>query len=577
MDIWGKLFTKHLSTMKQFYLLLAALSAAAVINATPQEQETAKGIVMNESGVHADHTDGKPSSLPSRMGVYKLPARAVEIETADIRYREPEHIFTMGYTCYNSFYSKRVRRGGAYMDHTWTNISSGYETGSEFEWTYDSPAGSGQGEVLLKSKERDLTVNYPFNDGWWNQVSLTSRTGLLEESYTDKFIYRFGGPSRIVFSDATLDFGMTSYSQMLYADPSGRRTTTFGSLKYAPTAGDPHSVTKWTSVVPGVDNLRMKGFYNVFHAPDSPYAITKIWGWIEYTALKETTLTMTLYKLDEQGGISDEVVAVGTCTVPTGSDKSLIFDLKRPGKVGETDDSPITIDFAFAAVLEGFAEEGTFSKVLPILGSGTVWQGSEECPWPHNCGVLLSWNANGTEEQGYFIDNKVYDETTGSATKLGACDFLWMVDGDFAWIFEKSGLSLLEIPAEGGAQDLVFNSYYPLDNEYVSVTKDADWIEYTLSPAAEVASESGMKVTAGAADTDREGHIFITGPAMNYKLTVRQSGSSGVETVSGEDTVVSTEYVDMTGRIMAEAPTDGLYIRVDTYSNGTRKVTKVCK
>ena len=84
-------------------------------------------------------------------------------------------------------------------------------------------------------------------------------------------------------------------SEMLYRDVNGKRTTTFGSLKYLPTASDPYSVTKWTPVFPDKKDLKMKGFYNIFHKPDAPYAITKIWGWIEYTALKETKLTMTLY------------------------------------------------------------------------------------------------------------------------------------------------------------------------------------------------------------------------------------------------------------------------------------------
>lgn len=104
---------------------------------------------------------------------------------------------------------------------------------------------------------------------------------------------------------------MTTYSEMLYRDVNGKRTTTFGSLKYLPTASDPYSVTKWTPVFPDKKDLKMKGFYNIFHKPDAPYAITKIWGWIEYTALKETKLTMTLYKLDEKGEPTDEVIAVG--------------------------------------------------------------------------------------------------------------------------------------------------------------------------------------------------------------------------------------------------------------------------
>lgn len=562
--------------MKHFYLLLTAMSSTLIAGVASNVQELDRTVVVNEKADHSDHTDGSPSALSPRLGIYKAPARAVQLETANIKYQEPENLFTMGYTPNNSYYAKVVRRGGAYTPQTWRNVSSGYEAGSVFEWEYDSPQGEGEGASRITSSAENLTVSYPYQDGWWNAPALTASAGSDKMTYYPTFVYRLGGPSPLVFSDGVLDFGMTTYSQMLYTDPKGRRTTTFGSLKYSPTASDPYSVTKWTSVMPDAKKLKMKGFFNIFHTPDTPYAITKIWGWIEYTALKETELTMTLYKLGEDGSPTDQIIASGKHMVSVGSDKSLKFDLRRPGEPEDAPVTPITIDCAFAAVLEGFDAPDAFYKLQPILGAGTVWKGGDECPWPHNCGVLLSWDENGGEKDGYFIDSKVYAETTGSDVKLGACDFLWMVDGDFSWLFEKSGVSSIDFTAAGGEKDLVFNSYYPLNNEFVKITKDAEWLDYSLSPASDVASDNGLKVTAIPSDAERTGHLFITGPAMNYTLTVTQGTSSGVEEMVSDNSIVLTEYYDLTGRMLNGLPADGIYIRIDIYSNGERKATKVC-
>ncbi len=549
--------------MKKIYSLFAAIAA----------------IAFAAFSEHTVHNEGVQSGLPSRLEALKKVTGAIGNITQEVMYREPADLFTMGYTPLNSFYGKVVvRRGGAYKPHTWTNTSTGFAPMEySFEWTYDSPEGNGQGETLLTTDATELTLTYPYNDGWWKAPTLAAKASLADQRYEPKFQYRFGGPSPLVFSDAVLDFGMTPYSQMLYTDVNGRRTTTFGTLTYKPSDEDPYSVARWISVLPDKQDLKMKGFYNIFHKPDSPYAITKIWGYIEYTALKEAVLTMTLYKLDDQGNPTKEVIATGKKDIEANSsDKSLLFDLRRPGETGAVE--PITIDCGFVAVLEGFGSDpDAFYRILPILGSGTVWEGDGECPWPHNCGVILSWDNNGTEEKGYFLDNKVYEEGRGSTKKLCACDFLWMVDGDFAWIFEKSGKKEAVLPLAGGTDSFVMNSYYPLDNEYVRITKDAGWIDFTVSAATDVASENGLSVTAEATDTEREGHITITGPAMNYVITVKQSDSSLVSEITGEKAVVTTEYFDMSGRVLVEAPLKGIYIKTETFADGSRTSTKVCR
>lgn len=562
--------------MKRNFLLLAILSGMSFgVSAQSASVETADVVKFEAGNCHTEHDGGKPCGMTFRLKDRSKVSRALD-ESQDVKYSEPANLFTMGYTPNLSYYSRVARRGAAYKPQTWVNISDGLsQSGATFQWTYDSPKGPGQGEMLVYSKENNLTVSYPFNNGWWSSPVLTANLIGVDIAYSPQTIYRFGGRSAISFPEGVLDFGMTPYSEMLYRDANGKRTTTFGSLKYLPTAADPNSVAKWTTVLPDNKGLKMKGFYNIFHEPDAPYVITRIWGWIEYTALKETELTMRLYKMDGAGKPTEEVIAEGKMMVSPGSDKSLLFDLYKPGKEGVS--APITIDCAFMAVLEGFAEKGAFSKVLPILGSGTVWEGDGECPWAHNCGVLLSWDEGGVEKQDYFFDSKVYDEGRGSTKKLCACDFLWMVDGGFPYISEKTGVDAVALPLEGGSKNIEFETYWALNDPNIKISTDADWIEFTSEAAIDSDFESILTVSALPAGSPREGHILISGPAVDYTLTVRQTESSGVEDVVSGNMVVKTEYFDITGRKLREKPEAGLFMRVETYANGNKKTIKQLK
>ncbi|MDE7115024.1 MAG: BACON domain-containing protein [Muribaculaceae bacterium] len=559
--------------MKRNLLLLAAMPVvlSGVLSLSVSADVT--GVVRTEAEVcHSDHNEGRESGHPFRLADRNKATRGLE-DFQQVRYEEPAGLFTMGYTPNLSFYSHVARRGSAYKEHTWKNISNGFSPDlTTFQWIYDSPDGPGQGETMKRTSEETLTLSYPFNWGWWQAPSLLATVSGVDLSYAPDIIYRFGGPSAITFPEGSLDFGMTPYSQMLYKDANGKRTTTFGSLKYLPSVKDPYSVEKWTPVLTDKNDLKMKGFYNIFHKPDAPYTITRIWGYIEYTALKESTLTMKLYKLDSSGQPTDEIIAEGEKTVKAGSDKSLLFDLRRPGEQGG---SPIAIDCAFMAVLEGFAEEGAFSKVLPILGSGTVWDGEGECPWPHNCGVLLSWKEGDVEKQDYFYDSKIYDEGKGSTKKLCACDFLWMVDGSFPWLFEKSGASEVEFGLAGGTGNVEFDSWYSFGDPDVKICCDADWITVTADPATDPASVNTLKLSVSPSDSPREGYVTVSGPAVNCTLAVRQSDSSGVTGVAEEVSVVKTEYFDITGCKLSEKPVKGLVIKVDVCSNGERKVSRL--
>lgn len=102
-----------------------------------------------------------------------------------------------------------------------------------------------------------------------------------------------------------------------------------------------------------------------------------------------------------------------------------MFNLKRPGTDGDM--SPITIDCGFIAVLEGFSTEGAFSKLQPILGSGTVWEGGDECPWAYNCGVMLSWNEGGAE-------NRDISMTVRYMTKAGGAQRNFVHVISYGWL-----------------------------------------------------------------------------------------------------------------------------------------------
>lgn len=158
--------------MKRISLLLVALSAASLVSASESLQMELPGKVMSETGSHTEHNEGRlVSTLPKRDKT-----RTSDLDVPAVTYNEPANLFTMGYTPNLSYYSHVIRRGAAYNAQTWRNTSDALMAeGYSFVWTYDSPEGAGQGGSLLNSATKDLTVTYPFNNGWWSAPVLSAK------------------------------------------------------------------------------------------------------------------------------------------------------------------------------------------------------------------------------------------------------------------------------------------------------------------------------------------------------------------------------------------------------------------
>ncbi|MCM1440556.1 MAG: hypothetical protein NC131_15360 [Roseburia sp.] len=496
-------------------------------------------------------------------------SRATETTPA-ANYSNPESFFSIGYTEGRSFYSAmRVYRGGIRVPRTWHNTS---KNAASVEWVYEDPDNMGS---TLTSTADELSITYGYNPDWWSAPELTAKSGDESNKYAPNLAYWLGAPSPMVFSDATLDLGITPYMQVGAWNAAGKRTATFMPLRFQPKANDMTSTASWAEILEpqGYTDLIYKGFFNIFHKPDSPYSITKLWGYTEFTTTKQTAMNITLYELADDGTITNNVIAKGTMELKANySDKSMVFKLYRDMPDGSKDSSPIRITTGFIAVLDFDWE--AFSKLLPINGSATIYPADEKCPYPYNCGSVLSYKKDGVTSEGYFKLEQPYPDKSDGSTVVGACDFIWMVNGNFAWIYETTGKDAVSFSPEGGQQDFTINSWYKLEDDEITISKDAEWIEYTVDEPLENAVDRKLTVSVPASDNERTGHITLAGPTTTLVLTVTQGKNAAIESVE-MDQVESVRYYNLQGQPLDVKPASGIVIEQLRMTDGTVTARKI--
>lgn len=87
-----------------------------------------------------------------------------------------------------------------------------------------------------------------------------------------------------------------------------------------------------------------------------------------------------------------------------------------------------------------------------------------------------------------------------------------------------------------------------------------------LEPVKIPVDKSKLRIVAAIIDAE-------SSAVINSDSSAYSGSGAGVDTVSAPGSPVRTVYYDLTGRNIA-APHDGIYIRVDEYSDGKRQVTK---
>ena len=564
--------------MKKTTLLFSALAVASTaFAAMPEVNSNFQGARLDLSEVQVPALrmiDGQkvfngPTAIKNGKVLNKVAKKAPGFS---VSYDEPEGLFGLGmsYPTGYSYNGSGVHRGPAWKPLTWINTSVG---ATEFEWEY-MQFDSGEPGYSYEST-RDLVFT-PI----WSEIPGPTLYGIAEDGTDDNFmlggvrsdegdfvrskltfLFGGGGEEQVDKNDPSKreDFGITTY---LYSYNGGGYGTV-PVLAYNPADRENNPVTGldpvFTDPEPngfGMSNPVFKGYANIFKAPAAPYVMSRMWCLMAYKVTKATTVQMDLYKLTEDGRISDELIASGTASLtPSGKDEYNFFhfDLFTLDEDGLETDEPIIIDCAYVAIMT--VNKADFAEICPAIGAGATYPVSDPIEYQRN--ALMIIEDEGDEQFLYCPFQYYTDESRKNL--LTVTDYMWMVDAYFPWLAEINGKTIAEAPVTGGEASFVINSSYDLTTLDLSFSDEANWI--TKAEVDEDAAYNQIVFfECEALPEGLEGRstvATIEGPGVSLDLTIAQGEGAAVSVVVSDK---DAQYFDLQGRRVAN-PEKGIYIR----------------
>lgn len=561
--------------MKKITLLLSAMAvvsssfaATPEVNQNLQKKDLVKcepTMITNQVFDGAKVFAGK-EVIKDRKILKKVARKAPGFS---VSYEEPEGLFALGMSEEGMGYSgMSFHFGPAYKPLTWRNTSVG---ATEFEWEYMTFDNEGNIGYEYASTY-DLTMTPE-----WAEIDGPTLYGIDEEGNDANFMlggvrddageitasrigFHFGGePERRVSDTEWANFGQTTY---LYSYNGGGYGTV-PCTGYAPGQKDYNPVTGlyevYTTPAPngyGFTSVKLEGYANFFKAPAAPYFITKMWCSMSLQAKVPTTIEMNLYKVNDEGQITDEVIASGSLSIQPATKletRPFTFELYALDEDGIQTDDLIVIDSAFMAEMTFNAAD--FVSINMVTGAGATFAADEQDPYVTN--GLLMINADGQfrymgAAYNYYTDNTY-------STLMSITDWMWMVDAVYPWLTEVNDKTVAVAPNEGGEVSFVLNSYYNVTSLGLSSSDDSDWI---LGAYVDIDENYNQIVTFGTEAlpegvASRSAVMTLEGPAVSLDLKIEQGDGAGVSVVAVDN---NAEYYDLAGRRVAN-PEKGIFIK----------------
>ena len=570
--------------MKKFALLFSSVAVASsafavVPEVNAQQSETRFGISVPAREVTGSKTAVKGLS---RVGVSLKKSDAVAGKVMNkapkamtVGYEEPDGLFALGLNDEGRgfFNGLSLRFGPAFKPLKWTNTSVG---ATEYEWEYSVGLDSEGNDVFEYSSDFDLVKPEDYSltiaptlyavDAESNSASYQKGATVLDGKPSFNTMYRFGGNT--VFE--SMDLGMSTY---MYGDDEGG-VGNIPDMAYNTTDKDFNSATHLDKIFtnPNPDGFgfadpKFVGYANFFKAPAAPYFMTKMWCSFIIKAKKATVAEMTLYKVDEEGYVTDEVIAKGSASIkatPKEGSQMLNFDLYALDEDGLEIDEVLVIDCPFMAMVEFNAAD--LDMVAPVAGLGT-WPASdlENENLPVNGFILLD-----VEDELRFVHTPFYFVVDEARTKVGVVtDWMWMTNAIFPWLYEVDGETTKQAPNEGGEVVFDLSSYIDLIYAAFILPDDCDWIDLDTAVLSDGNASQILTLPVAALPEGVEGRsakLTIEYPASSIELTINQGEGNAVNVVVADK---NTQYFDLQGRRVAN-PDKGIYIK--KAGNKTEKV-----
>lgn len=577
--------------MKKFLLLSSLFcSGIALVAANPQAKVPVGYQPQVKTAEKA--VASKQVATEFKLSRVNAPVMFAPGDGLSANYRTPAGTFFSGLDAGRSGYGANIGIGGCYAPVTWVNASNDAES---YSWTYTNPEfPEDESLQMLFSTETDLTVVYPYSE--IKAPSLEAFDADGNDAAIDPYngdgslplIYRFGGYD-------VNEVGMITYPKKGASDSGWSSLVQTGynvekngqySQHFDPETGTAISWAKW---YPNYSNIKMLGMANVFPKPNSAYLTTKAWIWLDMVVNSATELTVTLYKIDEDGMVTDEVVAAGTTTVlPDVEYKTVEFDLVVLDEDGFETEDPVLIDSAVMMVLTGFSGENSgIESVYPVSGSGIWWDyavygGADPNDYPTHAYSYMSYvDENGDEQTGYLPCRGLYNKSgvAGSEPVFACTDYVFCLDYVFGACVEANNDYEFNASKDGGSKTFDFNVIYYISPEDVVVSEGADWIQTSIADANAngVGTQVKIEVAANTADTPRSATVTVSSLAATPKVITVTQATSGIEIVEEAVETVASEYYDLQGRKLYNEPANGLFIRKDIKADGSVKSVKVVK
>ncbi|MDE5870714.1 MAG: hypothetical protein K2H22_02045 [Muribaculaceae bacterium] len=560
--------------MKNFALLLSSLAvASSAFAVNPEVKGLAKvsGSAVEPVRMSATaHKDGKVLSEKNVTKGRRVVSPMSKAEELGVSYQEPAGIFALGLTeelrGFNGF---SYRKGPAYTPLTWKNTSVG---ATEFEWEVIKDFQTGETEIF-KTVDFEHTETWSLVDGpvlygmdaaGNAAVFQFGAENITPEELDDPRVgYYFGGDCRLPRQEE-YDFGMSTY---MYSQNESQYTT-FGIMGYNPKEKEyynPATGLDYIFTDPeedrglGMVDPQFEGYANFFAAPAAPYYITKMWSWLNIQANKATNIEMTLYKVDEEGFVTDEILAAGEAAVDKSSKPQSIvvtFDLYALDEDGLQTDEPIVVDCAFLAVMK--LNKADLEQVNAVCGGGAIAPVDSDISYPRHAYIVVSEDG---EEYFQASPYRYYTDETYSEL-MSVTDFMWMVDAVFPWTYAVDGQNTVQVPEEGGTASFNISSYYGIEYFGYSFPEDCDWIDFAN---ASVANNQDLQcqvlnIPVAALPEGVEGRsvtIDVEGVGTSLQLVINQGKVNAVSVVAVDKNAV---YYDLAGRRVAN-PEKGIFIR----------------
>ena len=535
--------------------------------------------------------------------------------TLSASYDRPASVYTMGLTNTGSGFAGAHCFGPAFIPTTWVNQSKG---ATSYLWSFADPSFEKDPDTgytkVATSTEKDLTLTYR-----WSSVqvpSLTASDGTKQEVFdpgAKEFsspvnYYIFGGQAEVESTTGTVETGMTMYENMGATSADGYRFSRGAIYSYNTSGASGFKAngtnTNWDSFLSSNElgtDAAIQGFGMVFKKPASTYSITKTWAWLNVQAAKATQLRATVYKIDDEGAMS-EVIATGTANVAAGSNSFVTFKLSSLDEDGFEIEGPININSEIMIVVTGFAGNDAITSVAPIFGVGNTYSAGQKNPYTNHAINVVSYvDSNNKTQTGFFYAPwSFYTDDTRSEL-MAVSDYMFMVDAAFWWMrpYAADGQTELTsdksilVPSNGGLVPFFVASHNQAETWTYDVAFDSadEWLTFDIEDSTEAGQYTGVvDVTATAqalpaGTTYRSAKVEFSSPGASCTVKFEQ-GEGGVAdavvdsnvsvVVAGDNFVVTAssdvnyaEVYNVAGQKVAEAAVAGnATIDASAFANG---------